>query len=166
MADGMAMLQGYMDAAMASSPVKVKLLDQTMPIYGFYDTPTLGAALFHESTFNDLLWKGLSLTVGLRADYEKMDIRDSIKLVREFLVNIDKKYLEKKYLQRDTDEQIISVHIRRGDYREFMGGKFFFEDDIYVKKITVNGKIIKNHILNYEEIKNGGKIMFEMSNLH
>ena len=74
MADGMAMLQGYMDAAMASSPVKVKLLDQTMPIYGFYDTPTLGAALFHESTFNDLLWKGLSLTVGLRADYEKMDI--------------------------------------------------------------------------------------------
>jgi hypothetical protein len=34
----------------------------------------LGAALFHESTFNDLLWKGLSLTVGLRADYEKMDI--------------------------------------------------------------------------------------------
>ena len=38
--------------------------------------------------------------------------------------------------------------------------------NIYVKKVTVNGKIIKNHILNYEEIKNGGKILFEMSNLH
>ena len=38
--------------------------------------------------------------------------------------------------------------------------------NIYVKKITVNGKIIKNHILNYEEIKNGGKILFEMCNLH
>lgn len=31
---------------------------------------------------------------GFQFDYEKMNIRDSIKLVREFLVNIDKKYLE------------------------------------------------------------------------
>ena len=39
---------------------------------GDFDTPTLSAALFHQSTFNDLLTEGLSVTVGLRLDYEKI----------------------------------------------------------------------------------------------
>lgn len=38
-----------------------------------FDTPTLSFALFHQTTLNDLLRiKGLSLTLGLRLDYEKM----------------------------------------------------------------------------------------------
>lgn len=72
--DGIGMIQSMMDKAMANAPVKMKLLDETMPIPGLFDTPTLGAALFHQSTFNDLLVEGLSATVGLRLDYEKVKI--------------------------------------------------------------------------------------------
>lgn len=36
-----------------------------------YDNPTYGLALYHQSVFNDLLTDGLSLTLGLRYDYEK-----------------------------------------------------------------------------------------------
>lgn len=38
-----------------------------------FDTPVLGAALFHQSTLNDLFGiDGLSVALGLRLDYEKM----------------------------------------------------------------------------------------------
>lgn len=48
---------------------------QEMPIDGCFDTPMANAALFHQSTFNDLFGiDGLSLTAGLRIDYEKMKI--------------------------------------------------------------------------------------------
>jgi len=30
---------------------------------------------------------------------------------------------------------ILAVHIRRGDYKEFMGGKYFYEDETYLKYI-------------------------------
>ncbi|MCL3852704.1 TonB-dependent receptor [Parabacteroides sp. GYB001] len=38
---------------------------------GYFETPTYGLALFHQSTYNDLFIPGLSLTAGLRLDYEK-----------------------------------------------------------------------------------------------
>lgn len=69
---GISMIQDIMDQAMAQSPVKIQLLDKEMPIPGQYDTPLTGAALYHQSTYNNLFVKGLSLTVGLRLDYEKM----------------------------------------------------------------------------------------------
>jgi len=72
--DGISMIQMAMDAAMAQSPVKVKLTDSEMPVYGNYNTPTLGAAVFHQSTYNNFLIEGLSATVGLRLDYEKQKI--------------------------------------------------------------------------------------------
>lgn len=39
---------------------------------GTFNTRTMGGAIFHQSTFNNLLIKGLSLTAGLRLDYEKV----------------------------------------------------------------------------------------------
>lgn len=61
---------------MASSgmPVNLKILSETMPVPGIFDTPVLGAAVFHQSTFNHLLFENLSATVGLRLDYEKNKI--------------------------------------------------------------------------------------------
>ncbi len=42
-------------------------------IGGDFDTPVLNGAVFHQSTFNDLFgMEGLSLTAGLRLDYEKL----------------------------------------------------------------------------------------------
>jgi len=75
--DGISMIQSSMDAAMAGLPMTVKLTDASMPVYGNYNTPSLGAALFHQSTYNDFLIKGLSATVGLRLDYEKLKITHS-----------------------------------------------------------------------------------------
>lgn len=46
--------------------------NESLHVGGNFDTPTLSGALFHQSTFNDLLIKGLSATVGLRLDYEKI----------------------------------------------------------------------------------------------
>lgn len=47
----------------------------TLSVGGTFDTPTLSAALYHQSTFNDLFVEGLSVTAGLRLDYEKMSMK-------------------------------------------------------------------------------------------
>ena len=47
----------------------------TILVGGNFDTPIWNTAIFHQSTLNDLFIKGLSLTVGLRLDYEKMSMK-------------------------------------------------------------------------------------------
>lgn len=47
----------------------------TILVGGDFDTPVWNAAIFHQSTLNDLFVKGLSFTVGLRLDYEKMSMK-------------------------------------------------------------------------------------------
>lgn len=42
---------------------------------GNFDTPVWNTAIFHQSAWNDLFVKGLSLTVGLRLDYERMSMK-------------------------------------------------------------------------------------------
>ena len=56
-------------------PIRLTILNDEIPNPGVYRTPTVGAALFHQSTFNDLLTPGLSVTLGLRLDYEKQYLR-------------------------------------------------------------------------------------------
>lgn len=68
----MNMLQGEMNAAMTGSPVSIKLTDANMEVPGKTRTPNMGAAVFHQSTFHDLFCiKGLSATIGLRADFQR-----------------------------------------------------------------------------------------------
>lgn len=43
---------------------------QNMRTHKTYDNPTIGTALYHQSSFNDFLIKNLSLVLGLRFDYE------------------------------------------------------------------------------------------------
>lgn len=47
----------------------------TILVGGKFDTPVWNAAIFHQSTLNNLFVKGLSFTVGLRLDYEKMSMK-------------------------------------------------------------------------------------------
>jgi len=47
----------------------------TLSVGGTFDTPTLSGALYHESTFNNLFTEGLSVTAGLRLDYEKISMK-------------------------------------------------------------------------------------------
>ena len=71
------MLQRQMDAAMsaAGSRVSVLLTDTLMHIPGLFYTPTFGAAVFHQSVLKNIFGiEGLSATLGLRLDYEKVKI--------------------------------------------------------------------------------------------
>ncbi|HJD91405.1 MULTISPECIES: TonB-dependent receptor [Bacteroides] len=50
-------------------------LNVEMPTQGvisnkLYEIPTYGLALFHQSTLNNIIWDGLSLSAGIRFDYE------------------------------------------------------------------------------------------------
>lgn len=74
--EGIEWLEQTINQGIASSsmPLKMKLLNETMPVPGTFDTPVLGAAIFHQSTFNHLIVENLSATIGLRLDYEKNKI--------------------------------------------------------------------------------------------
>ncbi|KAA6350835.1 Pesticin receptor [termite gut metagenome] len=69
--DALKETQRLMDRAYEGSTSSRKIIDDTMLVSGLYDTPVLGAALYHQSTFNDVLFKNLSLIFGLRLDYEQ-----------------------------------------------------------------------------------------------
>ena len=49
--------------------------DETVIIPGDFETPSYGIALFHQSTYNNLFVKGLSVTAGIRIDYEKVKLK-------------------------------------------------------------------------------------------
>jgi len=54
--------------------VDISLIAQNMEQFRTYDHAIYGFALFHQSTLNDVLIKGLSLTAGIRADYERDEL--------------------------------------------------------------------------------------------
>ena len=64
-------LQPVFDRAAAMGAPIMTITDTVMHIPGNYNTTTWGGALFHQSTYNHLLVDGLSITAGLRADFEK-----------------------------------------------------------------------------------------------
>ena len=73
--DFISTLQATMDAAMSHSPVKVKLTDEYMEVPGLFRLPSYGVAFFHQSVFNDIFGaEGLSATLAVRFDYEKVKI--------------------------------------------------------------------------------------------
>lgn len=60
-------------SATAGAPsMQLTMQNESLRVGGSFDTPTLSGALFHQSTFNDLWVEGLSATIGLRLDYEKI----------------------------------------------------------------------------------------------
>lgn len=56
----------------AMPSMHMSINNESMRVSGSFDTPTISGAIFHQSTFNDLFIEGLSATVGLRLDYEKI----------------------------------------------------------------------------------------------
>jgi outer membrane receptor protein involved in Fe transport len=72
--DGIAtILQPAFDQIHANNPRApiMTVLNAEIPIPGAFRTPVYGGAIFHQSTYNDLFIEGLSLTAGIRLDYEK-----------------------------------------------------------------------------------------------
>ena len=50
---------------------KMTVMDTEIPIPSRFKTPVQGGAIFHQSTYNNLFTDGLSVTAGIRIDYEK-----------------------------------------------------------------------------------------------
>lgn len=72
-------MQKAFDDILANNPKAPKLTvqgDELNQIYfpGNFDTPTYGFAAFHQSTYNNLFVEGLSITAGIRLDYEKANL--------------------------------------------------------------------------------------------
>lgn len=67
-------LQEVFNSVMPST-VQMNILDTELLNPGTYKTPEYGAAIFHQSTFKNLFTDGLSLTLGMRFDYEKQSLR-------------------------------------------------------------------------------------------
>ena len=65
-----------------------------------------------------------------------MSVKSKSKLKKIF--NIKNKYRKKACdLIRSSGERgvLVGVHIRRGDYREFNDGAFYYDDEVYLKNI-------------------------------
>ena len=72
-------IEGNVNKIFAGMPSEAPQLhlgvnNSSLLVSGDFDTPIWNAAIFHQSTLNNLFIKGLSLTVGLRLDYEKMHL--------------------------------------------------------------------------------------------
>ncbi|MDR2497183.1 MAG: TonB-dependent receptor [Tannerellaceae bacterium] len=69
-------LQSVFDNLKASNPKMPTLLvtNPSLLIPGSFVTPSWGAAVFHQSTYNNILTEGLSVTAGIRLDYEKQEM--------------------------------------------------------------------------------------------
>ena len=52
----------------------ISVADELIPIPGTYKTPGMGGAIYHQSTYNNLFTKGLSITAGMRLDYNKNEL--------------------------------------------------------------------------------------------
>ena len=63
---------------------------------------------------------------------------------------LNKKYINeslfvKKVLNKLDNEKIVGIHIRRGDYKDFMDGRFLFSDEVYYNAIKKMQKIMDEH---------------------
>ncbi|MFV0587033.1 TonB-dependent receptor, partial [Bacteroides reticulotermitis] len=54
--------------------LRMDVNNSTLSVGGRFDTPILNGAVYHQSTYNNLLIEGLSATVGLRLEYEKIKL--------------------------------------------------------------------------------------------
>ena len=55
-------------------PGNIIITNESLYIPGNFKTPSYGAALYHQSTYNNLFTDGLSITAGIRLDYEKQKL--------------------------------------------------------------------------------------------
>lgn len=81
--------------------MKVDVTSNQINVPGIFDTPTLNGAVYHQSTLNDFLIEGLSATVGIRLDYEriKMDYNSSTSMPFNFLFKMGQMPIEVKDLE-------------------------------------------------------------------
>lgn len=87
--------------------MRMDVTDKTLGVSGNFDTPVLSTALYHQSTFNDLFTEGLSLTAGLRLEYEKtsMTYHSATDMGFDFRLNMMGRPMELNGLEIHPDFQ-------------------------------------------------------------
>ena len=73
---GLASIQEIFDKINEENPRAplLTITDKLVDIPGVYKTPSKGTAIYHQSTYNNLFVDGLSVTAGIRLDYEKSEL--------------------------------------------------------------------------------------------
>ena len=70
------LIEGNANAAFPDAPqapqMALSVHNENLLIGGDFSTPQMSAAVYHQSTWNDFLLPGLSVSAGLRLDYEQM----------------------------------------------------------------------------------------------
>lgn len=92
----------------AKPTMNLTINDKELLIPGVFKTPTWNLSAFHQSTFRDLFTKGLSLTVGLRLEYEnlQMNYDSSASLSNyDFTVSYGRMELPSKNIQSNVHYQ-------------------------------------------------------------
>jgi outer membrane receptor protein involved in Fe transport len=73
-AAGMGMIQGLLSNATKNGAPAYMVNGTSLPLADKFKTPSYGTAIFHQSTYNNLFVDGLSVTAGVRLDYEKDEL--------------------------------------------------------------------------------------------
>lgn len=74
-ADGVEFLNGQIASAMPEQmPMSLELTGNRLPFNARLRTPSDNVAVFHQSVFRDFLLRGLSLTAGVRLDYDRRSL--------------------------------------------------------------------------------------------
>ena len=88
------MIEDHINAGLSQLPagaptLAAQITTRPLPVPGRFKTPVLNGAIYHQSTFHDVLAEGLSFTLGLRLDYEKLrlDYRSSCDMDFNFSVS-------------------------------------------------------------------------------
>lgn len=75
---------------------------------------------------------------GWRVEFHDLFIKYKEEIIRLFAFNRDIKEKISGYMgihDEPSDAVRLGVHIRRGDYRTFCGGKYFYDDKVYIDYI-------------------------------
>lgn len=91
----------------------LNITSDNLVISGDFKTPLMNGAIFHQSTFRDLFnLSGLSFTVGLRLDYEKMKIEYNSGTAMDYTVGIGGQLMRGGQVMREMtlmDETPLTV---------------------------------------------------------
>ncbi len=131
----------------------LNITDTEMPIDGHFKTPQYNIALFHQSQFRNLFGaEGLSFTLGLRVDYEKMEMEYNSGTALNYTVGINGQMVQMGQVIRDipmmpatplTVESRYQGKLSK-DYIQLLP-KFALQYDFNQGKSNIYASISKGH---------------------
>jgi outer membrane receptor protein involved in Fe transport len=115
---------------------QMTVVDTEIAIPGTFQTPTYGGAIFHQSTYNNLFVEGLSLTAGIRVDYEKAKLDYDTNMSFKLDVNMNGRPLG---MQTADTTLIGSESMTFTEILPKIALKYKFNPDNYVYATVSNG---------------------------